>query len=235
MPFSHRHVLAEWHMADARHVRQAIDAARRAHREWSAWPWEDRAAVFLKAAELLATEWRATINAATMLGQAKTVFQAEIDAACELIDFWRFNVAFAAEIYADQPVNGPGVWNQSEYRALEGFVYAVSPFNFTSIAGNLPTAPALMGGVAIWKPASSALLSAHHIMRLLMEAGLPAGVVNFVPGDAATISDAALSSADLAGIHFTGSTSVFQGLWQRVGREIGRYRGYPRLVGETGG
>ena len=235
MPFSHRHVLAEWHMADARHVRQAIDAARRAHRDWSAWPWEDRAAVFLKAAELLATEWRATINAATMLGQAKTAFQAEIDAACELIDFWRFNVAYAAEIYADQPINGPGVWNQLEYRPLEGFVYAVSPFNFTSIAGNLPSAPALMGGVAIWKPASSAMLSAYHIMRLLMDAGLPPGVVNFVPGDAATISSAALSSPDLAGIHFTGSTSVFQGLWQQVAQGISRYRTYPRLVGETGG
>ena len=235
MPFSHRHVLAEYHMADARHVRQAIEAARRAQREWSAWPWEDRAAVFLKAAELLATEWRATINAATMLGQAKTAFQSEIDAACELIDFWRFNVAYAAEIYAEQPINGPGVWNQSEYRSLEGFVYAVSPFNFTSIAGNLPTAPALMGGVTIWKPASSSMLSAYHIMRLLMEAGLPPGVVNFVPGDAATISDAALSSPDLAGIHFTGSTAVFQSLWQHVGRDIARYRSYPRLVGETGG
>jgi 1-pyrroline-5-carboxylate dehydrogenase len=235
MPFSHRHVLAEWHMADPRHVRQAIEAARRAGREWSAWPWEDRAAVFLKAAELLATEWRATINAATMLGQAKTAFQSEIDAACELIDFWRFNVSYAAEIYADQPVNGPGVWNQSEYRPLEGFVYAVSPFNFTSIAGNLPTAPALMGGVAIWKPASSSMLSAYHIMRLLMDAGLPPGVVNFVPGDAAAISDAALASPALAGIHFTGSTAVFQSLWQHVGRDIARYRSYPRLVGETGG
>jgi 1-pyrroline-5-carboxylate dehydrogenase len=235
MPFSHRHVLAEWHMADARHVRQAIDAARRAGREWSGWPWEDRAAVFLRAAELLATEWRATINAATMLGQAKTAFQAEIDAACELIDFWRFNVAYAAEIYADQPLNSPGVWNQSEYRALEGFVYAVSPFNFTSIAGNLPTAPALMGGATVWKPAASAMLSAYHIMRLLMDAGLPPGVVNFVPGDAETISHAALSSPELAGIHFTGSTAVFQRLWQQAAQGISRYRSYPRLVGETGG
>jgi 1-pyrroline-5-carboxylate dehydrogenase len=235
MPFSHRHVLAEWHMADAKHVRQAIDAARRAQRDWAAWPWEDRAAVFLKAAELLATEWRPTINAATMLGQAKTAFQSEIDAACELIDFWRFNVAYAAEIYADQPINSPGVWNQSEYRALEGFVYAVSPFNFTSIAGNLPSAPALMGGVAVWKPASSAVLSAYHIMRLLMAAGLPPGVINFVPGDAVAISDAAVASPDLAGIHFTGSTGVFQQLWQQVAQGIARYRAYPRLVGETGG
>ena len=235
MPFSHRHVLAEWHKADARHVRLAIEAARRAAREWSAWPWEDRAAVFLRAAELLATEWRATINAATMLGQAKTAFQSEIDAACELIDFWRYNVAFAAEIYADQPANAPGVWNQSEYRALEGFVYAVSPFNFTSIAGNLPTAPALMGGAVVWKPASSAMLSAYYIMRLLEEAGLPPGVVNFVPGDAGAISEAALASPDLAGIHFTGSTAVFQSLWQRVGQQVARYRAYPRLVGETGG
>jgi 1-pyrroline-5-carboxylate dehydrogenase len=235
MPFSHRHVLAEWHLAEARHVRQAIDAARRAQRDWAAWPWEDRVAVFLKAAELLATEWRHTINAATMLGQAKTAFQAEIDAACELIDFWRFNVAYAAEIYADQPINAAGVWNQSEYRPLEGFVYAVSPFNFTSIAGNLPTAPALMGGAVIWKPASSAMLSAYHIMRLLMEAGLPPGVVNFVPGEAAHVSGAALGSPELAGIHFTGSTAVFQQLWQQVAQGLSRYRSYPRLVGETGG
>jgi 1-pyrroline-5-carboxylate dehydrogenase len=235
MPFSHRHVLADWHLADARHVRLAIAAARRASREWSAWPWEDRAAVFLKAAELLSTSWRPTVNAATMLGQGKTVFQAEIDAACELADFWRFNVAYAAELYADQPINSPGVWNQTEYRALEGVVYAVTPFNFTAIAGNLPTAPALMGATVVWKPASSAMLSAHHVMQLLEEAGLPPGVINFVPGDAATVTNAMLASADLAGIHFTGSTRVFQDLWQRVGRELSRYRGYPRLVGETGG
>jgi 1-pyrroline-5-carboxylate dehydrogenase len=235
MPFSHRHVLAEWHMAEPRHVRQAIQASRRAQREWASWSWEDRAAVFLKAAELLATTHRATINAATMLGQAKTAHQAEIDAACELADFWRFNVAFAAEIYAEQPENSPGVWNQLEYRPLEGFVYAVSPFNFTSIAGNLPTAPALMGGVAVWKPASSAMLSAYHLMRLLMDAGLPPGVINFVPGDAAMITDVALGSPGLAGIHFTGSTAVFQSMWQRVGQNIAQYGSYPRLVGETGG
>jgi 1-pyrroline-5-carboxylate dehydrogenase len=235
MPCSHRHVLADWPIAEPRHVRQALDAARRAAREWSAWPWEDRAAVLLKAADLLATRWRATLNAATMLGQGKTVFQAEIDAACELIDFWRFNVAYASDLYADQPANGPGVWNQLEYRPLEGFVYAVSPFNFTAIAGNLPTAPALMGAVVIWKPASSAMLSAHYILRLLMEAGLPPGVINLVSGDAGTISEILLSSPDLAGIHFTGSTAVFQGLWRGVGQRIGHYRSYPRLVGETGG
>jgi 1-pyrroline-5-carboxylate dehydrogenase len=235
MPFSHRHVLADWHLAGAREVRQAIDAARRASREWSAWPWEDRAAVFLKAAELLSTSWRATMNAATMLGQGKTVFQAEIDAACELADFWRFNVAYAAELYAEQPINSPGVWNQTEYRPLEGVVYAVTPFNFTAIAGNLPTAPALMGATVVWKPASSAMVSAHYVMRLLTEAGLPPGVINFVPGDPAAVTDAVLSSPDLAGIHFTGSTRVFQDLWQRVGRELPRYRSYPRLVGETGG
>jgi 1-pyrroline-5-carboxylate dehydrogenase len=235
MPFRHRHVLAECHMAEARHVRQAIAAARRAGRDWAAWPWEDRAAVFLRAAEILATRSRATLNAATMLGQGKTVAQAEIDAACELVDFWRFNVAWAAEIYADQPRNSPGVWNQSEYRPLEGFVYAVTPFNFTSIAGNLPTAPVIMGGTAVWKPASSAILSAHHIMRVLAEAGLPPGVINFVPGDAAAVTAVALASPELGGIHFTGSTAVFQQLWQGVGRHIAGYRAYPRLVGETGG
>jgi 1-pyrroline-5-carboxylate dehydrogenase len=235
MPFSHRHVLADWHPAEPKHVRLAIDAARRAGREWSAWPWEDRAAVFLKAADLLASRWRATLNAATMLGQAKTVSQAEIDAACELADFWRFNVAYAAEIYADQPINGPGVWNQLEYRPLEGFVYAVTPFNFTAIAGNLPSAPALMGGTVVWKPASSAMLSAYYVMRLLEEAGLPPGVINLVPGEARMITDTVLASRELAGLHFTGSTRVFQELWQRVGHELPRYRSYPRLVGETGG
>jgi 1-pyrroline-5-carboxylate dehydrogenase len=235
MPFAHRHVLAEWHVADASHVRQAIGAARRAQREWGAWPWEDRAAVFLKAADLLATRWRATLNAATMLGQGKTVHQAEIDAACELIDFWRFNVHYAQELYGEQPISGPGVWNQMDYRPLEGFVYAITPFNFTAIAGNVPTAPVLMGGVSIWKPASTALLSAHYIMEVLAEAGLPPGVLNFVPGDPQAVSDQLLASADLAGIHFTGSTAVFQSLWRTVGANIARYRTYPRLVGETGG
>jgi 1-pyrroline-5-carboxylate dehydrogenase len=235
MPFDHRHVLATWHMAEPAHVEAAIAAARAAHREWSRWPWEDRAAVLLKAAELLSTGWRATVNAATMLGQAKTAHQAEIDSACELIDFWRFNVAFAAELYAEQPNNSTGVWNRTEYRPLEGFVYAVTPFNFTAIAGNLPTAPVLMGGVSIWKPASSAMLSAHYVMRALMQAGLPPGVINFLPGSAPLISDALLASPECAGVHFTGSTRVFQEIWQTIGANVSRYRSYPRVVGETGG
>src|SRR5215831_18903055 len=235
MPFNHGHVLADWHVAEPQHIRQAIDAALAARREWSAWPWEDRAAVLLKAAELLATNWRATLNAATMLGQAKTVFQSEIDAACELIDFWRFNVGYARELYAEQPISSAGVWNSLEYRPLEGFVYAVSPFNFTAIGGNLSTAPALMGGVSIWKPASSAMLSAHYVMRVLMEAGLPPGVINFLPGSAGMITDSLLASPDLAGIHFTGSTEVFQSMWKTVGQNIEKYKSYPRLVGETGG
>jgi len=235
MPFDHKHVLAEWHMAEPKHVKQAISAALDARREWSSWPWEDRAAVLLKAAELLATNWRATVNAATMLGQAKTVFQSEIDAACELIDFWRFNVGYARDLYAEQPISSAGVWNGLEYRPLEGFVYAVSPFNFTAIGGNLSSAPALMGGVSIWKPASSAMLSAHYVMRVLMEAGLPPGVINFIPGSAGMITDTVLASPDLAGIHFTGSTEVFQSMWKTVGANIAKYKSYPRLVGETGG
>jgi 1-pyrroline-5-carboxylate dehydrogenase len=235
MPFEHKHVLADYHLAEPKHIKQAIAAALEARREWSMWPLEDRAAVLLKAAELLATSWRATVNASTMLGQAKTVFQSEIDAACELIDFWRFNVSYAQDLYSEQPANSPGVWNQLEYRPLEGFVYAVSPFNFTAIGGNLSTAPALMGGVSIWKPASSAMLSAHYVMRVLMEAGLPPGVVNFIPGSAGMITDALLASPDLAGIHFTGSTEVFQSMWKTVGANIANYKSYPRLVGETGG
>jgi 1-pyrroline-5-carboxylate dehydrogenase len=235
MPFSHRTVLARWHAAEPRHVRRAIAASMTALREWSSWPWEDRAAVLLKAAELLATRDRATINSATMLGQGKTVQQAEIDAACELVDFFRFNTAYAAEIYAEQPLNAPGVWNQLEYRGLEGFVYAVSPFNFTAIGGNLATAPVLMGGVTLWKPASTAVVSAHYIMRALMAAGLPPGVINFIPGDPVEISDVALASRELGGIHFTGSTAVFNSMWATVGRDVGHYRSYPRLVGETGG
>jgi 1-pyrroline-5-carboxylate dehydrogenase len=235
MPFKHSHVLADWHMAEPKHVQMAIKAALAARREWSAWPFEDRAAVLLKAAELLATTWRPTVNAATMLGQAKTVFQSEIDAACELIDFWRFNVGYAHELYQEQPINSAGVWNQLEYRPLEGFVYAVSPFNFTAIGGNLSTAPVLMGGVSIWKPASSAMLSAYYVMRVLEAAGLPPGVINFIPGNARMITDTVLASPDLAGIHFTGSTEVFQSMWKTVGAGISRYRSYPRLVGETGG
>jgi 1-pyrroline-5-carboxylate dehydrogenase len=235
MPFNHRHVLADWHVAEPKHIQQAIKAALDARREWSAWPLEDRAAVLLRAAELLSTSWRATLNAATMLGQAKTVFQAEIDSACELIDFWRFNVSYANELYQEQPINSPGVWNHLEYRPLEGFVYAVSPFNFTAIGGNLSTSPALMGGVSIWKPASSAMLSAYYVFKVLEAAGLPPGVINFLPGSAGMITDNLLASRDLAGIHFTGSTEVFQNMWKTVGENISRYRSYPRLVGETGG
>jgi 1-pyrroline-5-carboxylate dehydrogenase len=235
MPHNHRHVLGEWHAGDATHVQQAIDAAMKARREWASWSLQDRAAVFLRAAELLTTTWRATLNAATMLGQSKTVIQAEIDAASELIDFWRFNPHFAQELYEEQPISSHTMWNRVEYRPLEGFVYAVTPFNFTSIGGNLPTAPALMGNTVVWKPASSAMLSAYYIVRLLEAAGLPPGVINFVPGDAAQISSIVLDSPQLAGIHFTGSTAVFNSMWKRVGDNAGKYTGYPRLVGETGG
>jgi len=235
MPHDHRHVLAHWHKAEPSHVEQAMAAAARAHHAWSAWALEDRAAVFLRAAELLTTGWRATLNAATMLGQSKTVFQAEIDAASELIDFWRFNPHYAQELYAEQPISTHATWNRMEYRPLEGFVYAITPFNFTSIGGNLPTAPALMGNTIVWKPASSALLSGYYIMRLLEAAGLPPGVINFVPGDAVQISAQLLDSPELAGVHFTGSTPVFQGMWKTVGDTLARYRNYPRLVGETGG
>ncbi len=235
MPHDHGHVLGDWHRAGPAEVEAAVAAAREAHREWSTWPWEDRAAVFLKAAELLTTSWRATLNAATMLGQSKTVFQAEIDSACELIDFWRFNPHYAQELYAEQPLSDHTMWNQVEYRALEGFVYAVTPFNFTAIGGNLPTAPALMGNTVVWKPASSAIPSAYFVLRLLEAAGLPPGVINFVPGDAAAVSGVVLSNADLAGIHFTGSTEVFKSMWKTLGENVGRYRSYPRIVGETGG
>jgi 1-pyrroline-5-carboxylate dehydrogenase len=235
MPHAHQHILADWHKATPEHVEMAIAASREAAREWANWSWEDRAAVFLKAAELLATSWRPTLNAATMLGQSKTAFQAEIDSACELIDFWRFNPYFAQELYAEQPLSNSTMWNQLDYRPLEGFVYAVTPFNFTSIAGNLPTAPALMGNTVIWKPASSAMLSAYYIMKLLEEAGLPPGVINFVPGDAAAISNQLIGDRDFAGVHFTGSTGVFNAIWQQIGTNIGGYRSYPRIVGETGG
>jgi 1-pyrroline-5-carboxylate dehydrogenase len=235
MPHDHRHVLADYHLAGPEHVQQAIAAAAAARREWASWAWEDRAAVILRAAELLATSWRSTIVAATMLGQSKTAFQAEIDAASEMIDFWRFNTWFAQELYGEQPVSSPGMWNQMEYRALEGFVYAITPFNFTAIGGNLTTAPALMGNAVVWKPATTAMLSGYYTLRVLEEAGLPPGVINFIPGDAAEITRALLDSPDLAGVHFTGSTAVFQGIWKKVGENIEKYRGYPRLVGETGG
>ena len=235
MPHNHRHVLGDWHAAEAGHVHQAIDAAIAAARDWSTWRFADRAAIFLRAAELLTTTWRSTLNAATMLGQSKTAIQAEIDSASELIDFWRFNPYYAQELYAEQPISTHAAWNQMEYRPLEGFVYAVTPFNFTSIAGNLPTAPALMGNTVIWKPASSAMLSAHYILRLLEAAGLPPGVINLVSGDAAQISSILLDSPHLAGVHFTGSTALFNSMWARVGGNLGAYRSYPRLVGETGG
>ena len=235
MPHNHRHVLGQWHAADAEHVQQAIAAAAEASREWASWAWHERAAVLLRAAELLTTTWRATINAATMLGQSKNVFQAEIDAASEMVDFWRFNPFFAQQIYEDQPISSHTMWNALEYRPLEGFVYAVTPFNFTSIGGNLPTAPALMGNTVIWKPASSAVLSGYYIVKLLEAAGMPPGVINFIPGNAVEISNVLLDSPHLAGIHFTGSTGVFQSMWTKVGQNIARYKSYPRLVGETGG
>jgi 1-pyrroline-5-carboxylate dehydrogenase len=235
MPHDHRHVLATWHKAGRREVERAIEAAKAAWPEWARMPWEHRAAIFLKAADLLAGPWRQTLNAATMAGQSKTCHQAEIDSACELIDFFRFNVAYMEEIYRQQPSSAPGMWNTMQYRPLEGFIFAVTPFNFTSIAGNLPTAPALMGNTVLWKPASSAVYSAHFILLLLEEAGLPPGVINFLPGSAGEVGDPVLASPDLAGIHFTGSTAVFQSMWETVGGNIRRYRSYPRIVGETGG
>ncbi|HEY4303822.1 MAG TPA: L-glutamate gamma-semialdehyde dehydrogenase [Gemmatimonadaceae bacterium] len=235
MPHNHKHVLADWHKASAQHVQQAITAAATAREEWSNWAWEDRAAVFLKASELLATTWRPTLNAATMLGQSKTVYQAEIDAACELIDFWRFNAQFAQDIYDEQPQSTSAMWNQTDHRPLEGFVYAVTPFNFTAIGGNLPAAPAIMGNTVIWKPAATAMLSAYYVMQLLEEAGLPPGVINFVPGDPVEISNVLLSHRDLAGVHFTGSTFVFNDMWKKIGANMSNYASYPRIVGETGG
>src|SRR4051795_11667387 len=235
MPHKRSHVLADVNKGGAAEVDRAIAAAAKAWDDWSRWPWEDRAAVFLRAAELLAGPWRTTLNAATMLGQSKTAHQAEIDAACELIDFLRFNVEYMSRIYSEQPVSSPGVWNRMEYRPLEGFVLAVSPFNFTAIGGNLTSSPALMGNVVLWKPASTAILSSYYVMRLFQEAGLPDGVINLLPGSGRTIGGVALEHRDLAGIHFTGSTAVFNGMWQTVGSDVGRYRNYPRIVGETGG
>ena len=235
MPSEHRHVLGVVTQASHADAEAAIAGALRVAPEWASLPFSERAAVFLRAADLLAGPYRARINAATMLGQGKTVQQAEIDSACELIDFLRFNVAFAEEIYASQPKSSPGVWNRMEYRPLEGFVYAITPFNFTAIGGNLPTSPAIMGNVVVWKPALTQSLSARVFMDALEAAGLPRGVINMVPGHGALVSDIALSSEHLAGIHFTGSTRVFQGLWRQVGENIAGYRGYPRLVGETGG
>ena len=237
MPHCHRHVLAKVHQAAAGEIASAVKAAREAWREWSHWSLADRAAVFLKAGDLLATRWRAMVNAATMLGQSKTAFQAEIDAACELIDFWRFNVHYAEQIHAVQPLSpaGGATWNALDYRALEGFVYAITPFNFTSIGGNLPTAPAIMGCTVVWKPAATAAYSNYLVFRVLQEAGLPPGVINFVPGPATVISEGLLGDRHLGGIHFTGSTEVFQTLWKQVAHNLTSYADYPRLVGETGG
>src|SRR6476659_5511884 len=220
MPHKRAHVLGDVHKGGANEVEKAITSAADAWEDWSRTPWEERAAVLLRAAELLAGPWRQTLNAATMLGQSQTAHQAEIDAACELVDFWRFNVKYMTQIYSEQPMSSPGVWNRLEYRPLEGFVFAVTPFNFTAIGGNLPMSAALMGNTVVWKPASTAAYSAHFIMRLLHEAGLPDGVVNLVYGSGAEIGDAALASPDLAGVHFTGSTGVFQSMWQTIGANI---------------
>ncbi|MFN2467466.1 MAG: L-glutamate gamma-semialdehyde dehydrogenase [Gaiellaceae bacterium] len=235
MPHRKAHVLADVHQAGPAEVERAIAAAGDAWHDWSRTPWEERAAVFLRAAELLAGPWRATLNAATMLGQSKTAHQAEIDAACELVDFWRFNVAFMTRIYEEQPESPAGVWNRLEYRPLEGFVLAVTPFNFTAIAGNLPTSAALMGNTVLWKPAGTAAYSAHFLMRLYREAGLPDGVINLVHGPGRLIGELALGSQHLAGVHFTGSTPVFNSMWKTIGDNVGSYRNYPRIVGETGG
>jgi 1-pyrroline-5-carboxylate dehydrogenase len=234
-PHAHAHVLGDGAGVTHEDARRAIDAAKKAGPAWRALSYDDRAAVLLRAADLLAGPWRDTLNAATMLGQSKTVIQAEIDAACELIDFLRFNVEFGRRLLSEQPISSPGVWNRSDHRPLEGFVYAISPFNFTAIAGNLPTAPALMGNTVVWKPAPTQQFSAHFLMLLLQAAGLPDGVINMVTGDGKAVSEVVLADRDLAGIHFTGSTPVFQHLWRSVGENIANYRTYPRLVGETGG
>ena len=236
MPTDHRHVLAEYHMAGEAEVKQAIAAALDAQTLWQAMRWEERAAIFLKAAELLSGKYRYLMNAGSMLSTAKNAYQAEIDAACELIDFLRFNVFYAQQIYQEQPLHSPkGVWNYVEHRPLEGFVFAVTPFNFTAIAGNLPSSPAIMGNTVVWKPASSAVYTPYLFMQILKEAGLPDGVINFVPGPGATVGDACLNDGNLAGIHFTGSTAVFHGMWKTIGANIDKYRSYPRIVGETGG
>jgi len=234
-PHNRAHVLGQLGNATSVDVAAAIYAAKQVAPAWRALDFDDRAAIFLKAADLLAGPWRATLNAATILGQSKSPYQAEIDAACELIDFWRYNVYFARRLLSEQPESAPGVWNRMEYRPLEGFVLAITPFNFTSIAGNLPTAPALLGNVVVWKPSPTQQLAAHYLMRLLEAAGLPPGVINLVTGDGQAVSQVALTHPDLAGIHFTGSTATFQHLWRTVGENIARYRNYPRLVGETGG
>ena len=235
MPCGHGHVLATYSIAEKEHLHMAVQASLKAKSDWENMPWEMRASIFLKTAELLAGPYRYQLNAATMLGQAKTVYQAEIDSACELVDFLRFNVYFAEQIFKIQPENSPGVWNRSLYRPLEGFIMAISPFNFTAICGNLCTAPAMLGNTIVWKPATTAILSNYYFMKLLMEAGLPAGVINFIPSRGAEVSEQILSHPKLAGVHFTGSTSVFHNIWKQIGSNISTYHSYPRLVGETGG
>ncbi len=234
-PHEHTHVLGHFHAGDSSHVSGAIEAALKARKDWEETPWDQRAAIFLKAADLIATKYRFQLNAATMLGQSKNVFQAEIDSACEIIDFLRFNVHFLTEIYKQQPISTPGVSNRMEYRALEGFVLAVTPFNFTAIAGNLPTAPAMCGNTIVWKPANTQIFSAQLLMRIFLEAGLPDGVINLVYVDGPTIGQICFAHPEFAGIHFTGSTGVFNSMWKTIGANMGIYKGYPRIVGETGG
>lgn len=234
-PHDHTHSVGQYHLAEKKHVSSAIDTALKARSEWAALSWEQRAAVFLKAADLLAGPYRAKINAATMIAQSKTIHQAEIDSACELIDFLRFNVQFMAEIYSQQPESSEGIWNRVEYRPLEGFVYAITPFNFTAIAGNLPSSAALMGNVVIWKPSSNQVFSANVIMEVFKAAGIPDGVINMITGNPAMITDTILDHPDFAGIHYTGSTEVFQSLWKQIGNNIAQYKTYPKIVGETGG
>ena len=234
-PHDHQHVVGQYHIADQSHVDDAISTALAARKSWSSVSWTERASIFLKAAELLAGPYRAKMNAATMIAQSKNVHQAEIDAACEMIDFFRFNVQYMIDIFKDQPQSAPGIWNRVEYRPLEGFVYAISPFNFTSIAANLPAAAALMGNVVVWKPSDHQAYSAQVIVNLFKEAGLPDGIINVVYGDPVMISDACLSSPDFSGLHFTGSTTVFKNLWKQIGNNIHTYKTYPRIVGETGG
>ncbi|MDP6933788.1 MAG: aldehyde dehydrogenase family protein, partial [Myxococcota bacterium] len=235
MPCDHGHVLARAHLATPELLQQAVKSGLEARKDWSALPWQERAAILLRAADLLAGSWRDRMNASTMLGQAKTCHQAEIDAACELIDFFRFNVGYARQILSEQPGSNPGCWNRLDHRGLEGFVLAITPFNFSSIAGNLPTAPALMGNVCLWKPATTQLHNAWVCHELLEEAGMPPGVINFIPGRGRDVGKVLLPHPDLAGIHFTGSTGTFQHMWSTVGANIAGYRGYPRIVGETGG
>ena len=235
MPHNHQHKLGQYHKGGEKEVKAAIKAAQKAKKEWAATPFEHRVAILLKAADLLAGRYRMLLNAATMLGQSKNTMQAEIDSACELIDFWRFNCFYAQQIMSEQPDSAPGMWNQLEQRPLDGFVFAVTPFNFTAIAGNLPTAPALMGNTVVWKPASSSVFSNHYVMQVLKEAGMPDGVINLVPGSGGAIGNPVMASKDLAGVHFTGSTAVFQGMWKTIGTNIHNYGCYPRIVGETGG